>query len=175
MEVLSTPVTVKIHVDGQEHQLAGIPPGAWEAFKRAAAKHFPDQEHAWAAAITEMILSMTTDTSYFLTGVPQHMSDAMSDTLDRVGWKWDAFHTYLLKSAAIPSAFRIIAFHEPENKKQQFGTLVITGLRKTVFTKIEQAAGVKLAEEVLGKLFQGIEAGTVQIDPKDFFTQTSES
>lgn len=155
-------VTVTVTIDGVNHKIEGIPPVAWEAFKREAQVHFPKSgEDAWAAAISEMIVSMVGgDTrTYFLTEIPLPIAEAYEKKLDQVKWKPDNFLSYLLR-AAYKDEIKLINFI-PE-KDQLYGTLIITGIDPVAFDKIEEVAEHR-TEDVFASVFLAAVKGTVSI------------
>lgn len=154
-------VTVTITIDGVNHKIEGIPAVAWEAFKREAKVHFPKSgEDAWAAAISEMIVSMIGGESrtYFLTEIPLPFAEAYERKLDQVKWKPDQFLSYLLRSA-YKDQMKIVSF---TNKDQLFGTLVITGIDPVAFEKIEEIAKHK-TEDIFATVFLAAAKGEVSI------------
>lgn len=166
-------ITITITVDGKNYNLKGIPEHAFRAFANNTKRHFPDAgDDAWANAITEMILSFTTNEAYFMTDIPPANNKALDAVLERVGWTFEQLHAYLLHAAMKPDALRIVSFHEEDTKKIQLGTFIVTGLRKSTFDKLEEKTKVK-AENVLGLMFQGFENGTVEFTPEDVFLQAS--
>lgn len=159
-------VEVTITVNGTDHKLSGIPLEAWEAFKQQSKIHFPDaKDDAWANFISEIIVAAVSHESYILTDIPPNNSKAMDTILSQVNWTQEQFHVYLLKSALIKDALRIISFHD---KKQEFGTLVVTGIRPSTFEKIEKVTGVNV-ENFFGILIDGLENGDVQFTPNEAF------
>lgn len=168
-------ITITIETDGRNFNLKGIPEQAFLTFVEKSKQHFPDAgEDAWASVLTDVILAMTTHESYFMTDIPKENSLALEDTLARVGWSFDQFHAYLLHAAIKPGALRIVSFHEEDVAKVQTGTLIITGLRKTTFDKLEKVTG-STTESVMGLMFTGFENGQITISPETFFAEASRS
>lgn len=168
-------ITITIETDGRNFNLKGIPERAFLAFTEKAKRHFPDAgEDAWASVLTDVILAMTTHESYFMTDIPEENSQALEEVLGRVGWSFDQFHAYLLHSAKKDGALRIVSFHEEDVAQVQLGTLIITGLRKTTFDKLE-ALTKSPTEAVMGLMFKGFERGQITISPETFFAEANRS
>lgn len=166
-------ITITIETDGRNFNLKGIPEEAFSIFVEKSKRHFPEAgDDAWASVLTDVILALTTHESYFMTDIPPDNSRALEEVFSRVGWSFEQFHAYLLHSAFKPGALRIISFHEEDNSQVQLGTLIITGLRKSTFDKLEKVTGSK-TEEVMGIMFTGFEHGTITITPETFFAETS--
>lgn len=163
-------ITITITVDGRNYNLKGIPEHAFRAFAQNTKQHFPDAgDDAWANAITEMILSFTTNEAYFMTDIPAANNKALDDVLSKVGWTFEQLHAYLLTAAMKTDALRIVSFREEDTTKVQLGTLLITGLRKSTFEKLEAVTNTAF-ERVIGLMFQGFENGVVTFTPADIFT-----
>lgn len=159
-------VEVTINIDGTDHRLSGIPTEAWEAFKQQSKIHFPDaKDDAWANFISEIIVAAVSHESYILTDIPPNNSKAMDEILKQVNWTQEQFHVYLLKAALIKDALRLVSFHDA---KQEFGTIIVTGIRPSTFEKIENTLGVPV-ESFLGILIDGLENGEIKFTPNEAF------
>lgn len=166
-------ITITITVNGRNYNLKGIPEVAFEKFMQNTKRHFPEAgDDAWASALTEVILSFTTNEAYFLTDIPPENNLALQGVLAQVGWTFDQFHVYLLHAAKKEGALRIIAFSEKEEDKSHLGTLIVTGLKKSTFQKLESTVKVK-TEVLFGTMMQAFENGTITFDPADAFVQAS--
>lgn len=175
LKVASKDITITITVDGRNFNLKGIPEEAFRAFAHNTKKHFPDAgEDAWASALTEVILSFTTYESYFMTDIPEANSKALESVMSRVGWTFEQFHAYLLHSAMKQGALRIVSFEEEDKTQKQLGTIIITGIRKSTFDKLEALTHVQ-TEVVMGYMFRGFESGEITITPTDVFEKASRS
>lgn len=169
-QVANSDITITITVDGRNYNLKGIPEHAFRAFAQNTKQHFPDAgDDAWANAITEMILSFTTNEAYFMTDIPAANNKALDDVLSKVGWTFEQLHAYLLTAAMKTDALRIVSFREEDTTKVQLGTLLVTGLRKSTFEKLEAVTNTAF-ERVIGLMFQGFENGVVTFTPADIFT-----
>lgn len=168
-------ITITITVGDRNYNLEGIPDEAFKAFAQASKKHFPDAgEDAWASVLTDVILSLTTRESYFMTDIPQEYDKALEDVLGRVGWDFSQFHAYLLHSAAKEGALRIISFHEDDKEKIQLGTVIITGLRNSTFQKVQQKLNVPI-ETMLGFILHALEKGNLEFTPETIFAEANRS
>lgn len=167
---MANEVEITITVNGRNHNLQGIPEKAFLHFQENTKRHFPDAGNdAWAHALVEVILSFTTHESYFLSDIPKENSIALEEILKRVGWSFEQLHTYLLHSALKPGALRILSFHEENQERVQLGTLLVTGIRKSTFDKLEKKVEVT-SEEFFGLLIQGFEKGVITVTPDDAFS-----
>lgn len=159
-------IIVTIKIDGDNHKLEGIPSEAWEAFKLESKHHFPDKgEDAWAAYLSSVIMSTINSSSYFMTDVPKENAAAISKLLNEIGWEWENFHAYLLRAAVIPGALNFVALHDD---KQNFGTVVITGIRPSVFEKLKTATGHSVTK-ILATMMIAAEEGTITFSPDTTF------
>lgn len=166
-------ITITITVGDRNYNLEGIPEEAFKAFTERSKKHFPnDGEDAWASVITDVILSLTTREAYFMTDIPHEYDEALERVLGRIGWDFGQFHTYLLHSAANENALRVVSFQEDDKSKIQLGTVIITGLRKSTFAKIQDKVKVPI-EVMLGYLMYAFENGTIQFTPESVFTEAN--
>lgn len=168
-------ITITITVNGKNFNLSGIPERAFVKFQEQTKRHFPDAgDDAWASALTEVILSFTSYTAYFMTDIPEENSKALEEVMDRVGWTFEQFHAYLLHSALKPGALKIVSFQEKEKTKHQLGTLILTGLRKSTFDKLEELTKVPV-EATVGIMFQGFENGEITLTPPTVFAEAVRS
>lgn len=159
-------ITVTIKIDGDNHRLEGIPAEAWEAFKTESKHHFPDKgDDAWAAYLSSVIMATINSSSYFMTDVPKENAKAISDILGEVGWEWENFHAYLLRAAVIPGALNFVAMHDD---KQHFGTMIITGIRPSVFDKFKNITGHSI-RKIFATMMIAAENGTITFDPNTTF------
>lgn len=142
--------------------MSGIPEDVWQTYVKEAKIHYPDAgEDAPFRLIADLIVSTISHEVYVLTGIPPEVSQALDTRLEAVGWNHDQFHVYLLRSAAKRDMFRLVSFG---GDPQQFGTILVTGLRKSTFDNIEKVSGVSV-EDFLGLLLNGIENGEMEISP----------
>lgn len=164
--MINKEITVTIKIDGDNHHLEGIPLEAWEAFKTESKHHFPEKgDDAWAAYISSVIMATINSSSYFMTDVPRENAAAMTAALNEVGWEWENFHAYLLRAAVIPGALNIISLHD---NKQNFGTVVITGIRDSVFKKLQDATGHSI-RKILATFILAAEQGSITFAPETTF------
>lgn len=162
-------VNIGIGVDNQgTRRLSGIPEDAWEAFERNAKVHFPDAgDNAWAHMISEIIVASIGRSTFILTDIPEKNNLAFEALLKRVNWAPDQFFVYLLTAAVKNNLLRILSFID---QPQEFGTIIITGIRPSTLNKLEQQVGVT-TEDYFGLLLNAIEAGEMKVDPPDAFTK----
>lgn len=151
-----------INEDTKEASIAGIPDEIWEQFKVNAKVHFPDQkEDAWAAFLSEVILSVgggTTDSeTYFMTDIPRKNHEALGKIFGQAGWKFEQFHTYLLRIAVGPNMLRMINFG---TDKIAPGTLIVTGITPEAFRNIEESSKLSV-EDIFAAVFNGAAKGHV--------------
>lgn len=152
--------------------LSGIPLDAWLAFVEQSKVHFPDAgDDAPFMFISEIIVAALTHSSYILTGIPEEISKALDRVVQQVNWTHDQFHVYLLKSAHY-GKLRLVSFTEP-GTKQEFGTVIITGVKQSTFDKIEKTAGVPV-ESFFGILINGIENGEMEVSPNGILKEIYE-
>lgn len=158
-------LTLTINEGKEGAEITGIPAEVWERFKVNAQKQFPESTDAWAAFLSEVILSVGGGTNkvmtYFLTDVPVENADALEARLAQAEWQWDEFHTYLLQAALKPKAVRVISFKNEDGSRPP-GTLIITGLRQAAFDQIEKKTG-RTFEQVMGLFFHAASIGEVTV------------
>lgn len=159
-------LTLTINEGKEGAEITGIPSDVWERFKVNAKKQFPASgDDAWANFLSEAILSVGGGThevmTYFLTDVPVQNADALEKRFHQASWQWDEFHTYLLQSALIDKALRVIGFKNEDGTRSP-GTLIITGLRNAAFEQIEKKTG-RTFEQVMGMFFHAASTGTVEV------------
>lgn len=166
-------ITVDDGDSGVEHSLSGIPSTAWERFRENAKAHFPKSgDDAWASFLSEVILSVSggdASVTYFMTDVPRENAEALDAILKQMGFTWDKFHAYLLRSALKEAHTRVIRLVEP-NGDIPYGVFIATGLKPELFAKIEQATG-KSFEIVLGSILLAAQEGTLQFSPESTFVE----
>lgn len=168
-------IDITVSESGETHKLSGIPDIAWEKFTAAAKLHFPDaKEDAWARFLSEVIVAGSggADTvTYFMTDVPRDLAEKMEGRLKQVGWSWDRFHAYLLRSVAEETQFKLISFSDT-GKQDHMGTFIATGLKPEVFSKIAQVTGVSF-ERIMGTILFACSEGTLRFEPDaEFLTPT---
>ena len=163
-------ITITIQVDGEDHRLEGIPSDVWKSFQEKAKEHFPNSgDDAWASHLSEVIVATVSKYSYFMTDVPKENADAIHAILQQVNWNWEQFHVYLLKSAILKDNFRIISFHNKDDKENQsFGTLVATGINPIAFSKLEKTTGHSF-EKIMATILIGATEGTLTFDEHTTF------
>ena len=168
-------IDITVSESGDTHKLSGIPDIAWTKFSEAAKKHFPDAgEDAWARFLSEVIVAGSggADTvTYFMTDVPRDHAEAIEAILRQVGWSWDGFHAYLLRSAFKPSHFRIVSLSDT-GKPDFMGTFIATGLKPEVFSNIEKSTGVSF-ERIMGTILLACSEGTLRFTPDSAFIEPS--
>lgn len=157
-----------VDVDSMGKQvLSGIPLDAWLAFVEQAKRHYPDAgDDAPFMFISDVIVAALTHDSFVLTGIPPEISKAMDNIVNQVNWTLDQWFVYSLRSAA-KGQFRMVSFTEP-GTPQQFGTVMITGVKQSTFDKIEKLTGVPV-ESFFGMFLNGIENGEMTVSPDDVF------
>lgn len=170
---MSQSIEIKVSEDGPKHTLEGVPDVAWEKFCAAAKIQFPKEgEDAWAKFLSEVIMSGAggADTvTYFMTGVPRENASAVADMFGQVGWSWDRFHVYLLKSAVKKGQLHLLSFSAPGDT-ENFGTFIATGLKPATFTKLQETIGVSF-ERIMGTLLLAAADGTLTFRPEQQFIE----
>ncbi len=156
--------TLRIVVDENEDggTVEGIPAEAWNRFRDAAKRQFPDAgDDAWARFLSEVIMAGAGGddnfVTYFMTSVPIEYARALHEELNHVQFSWDKFHAYLLHSAVKQGNFRMVRFHDTAN----MGTFIGVGLDPKMFDKVQEVTG-KPFEIVMATLFAAASNGTLK-------------
>lgn len=162
-------ITIQVGVDGNTFSLEDIPLDAWLTFQERAKVQFPQhKEEAWAAFLSEVIVSVAggdgTRRSYFMTDVPEEIAIEMDRIMSMVGWTWDKFHAYLLRSVQ-KEQLHIISLHEEDGKAQNFGTVIVSGIRPEVFSRLEAQHKDLTIEKFMGTLFLAMAEGEMKLEP----------
>lgn len=157
--------------NGRDYSIKGFPASVMDDLvKRIAPKHFPNSPEPWATYISEAIFAAVGGGSrtYFLTDVPDEVAQAMDNLLAQVGWKWDNLHSYLLR-AAYGNKIRLISFRGKEGEEQEFGTVIITGVKQGAFDKVALATGREDInfERMMATFMEAITEGNIKFTPKD--------
>jgi hypothetical protein len=167
-------LVISIGDDERESSLEGIPQEAWERFKVSAAKQFPQAEDGWATFLSEVIMACSggdETVTYFMTDVPKENADAIGHLFGLAGYSWDRFHAYLLRAVVEPRRVRLINFNT--EGRQEFGTVLVTGLDPSTFTRLEDATGVSF-ERVLASILLAAKDGTLEFRPETQFVESTD-
>lgn len=155
--------TLRINEGPEGGSIEDIPQEQWDLFLKNSKEHFPKEgENAWAAVLSEVILSIAggTDKSVttFMTDIPRANADALADVLSQVNLTWDRFYAYMLNAALKNGHIQIANFPD---KPEQMGMLIVLGIRPHVFSHIEKNTGHSLTSLVAGIIQVADNGGTI--------------